>query len=254
MKIYGIAATSSIDRTGERVLLEGMDISNVKSFNDEHQSSHCFDILGSVQTSKMVLSEKDCEDEYQRKCWKHVNKPFLYVAGEIADMDGHPNAQAAAALIKFSTRNPNMPVGFSVEGSTLERDGKILKRTRVTNISLTIKPANTDCVVFPVIDMTKSMETVALPDVYKGAQSGRKQFRNMPSEKQRILAKSEFITEAKNLLKSDPSASGVTVLKCWSCGEAKMFMKQRLTNKCSACGESFSMSDLFKALTKTEPV
>jgi hypothetical protein len=247
--IYGIAATESLDRTGERVMLNGMDIQHVRAFNDEHQSKHCFEILGAVQASKKIYSERDCEDQYQLKCWNLVRKPYLYVYGEIADQDGHPNAQAAAALIKFSTRHPEMPVGFSVEGATLEREGNMLTKTKVVNISLTVKPANTECRVFSVQDLTKSYEDVALPDLYKGAH-GRKQFRNVPSDAARILSKTAFIKDAITLSKSQEiSPDGVAAVKCWSCGEAKLFVKRRLPNRCVACGEAFSMQDLFKALS-----
>jgi uncharacterized protein (DUF983 family) len=63
------------------------------------------------------------------------------------------------------------------------------------------------------------------------------------------LAKSELLKELTNLAKSEnePEIFGATVMKCWNCGEGKMFLKSRLPNRCSACNERFTMSDIYKA-------
>jgi hypothetical protein len=250
MRIYGIGATESVDRTGEVVKLDGMDISEVSLWNDEHNSRSFFQILGHVQESKKIYKPEECTDEYQRKCWDTVKKPFLYVAGEI--MDDHPNAAAAAALVRYGTVHPEYPVGLSVEGMTLDRSGSVLTKTKVKNVSLTVKPANPDCRVFAQVDLTKSFSgPVSLPEQYKGAEN-RKSFRNIPSEEQRILSKSVLLAQTKELLKTEGmDTSGVTLLKCWNCGEGKIFVKSRLPNRCVACSEAFTMSDIFKARSTT---
>lgn len=248
MRIYGIASTEALDRTGESVSLEGMDISGISLFNDEHTDEGFFYVLGRILESKKIYSAKECTNEYELRCWNRVKRPFLYVYGEL--MDDHPNAAAASSLIKYSIKHPEFPVGLSVEGSTLERDGSRLTKTRVRNVSLTVRPANTDCIVFACDDLTKSFEDVQLPERYKNVQN-RKQFRNIPSEEQRFLAKSEFIQELKELLqKDDQTIEGASIIRCFGCGQSKIFMKSRLPNRCVACGDSFSMTDIFKARCK----
>lgn len=251
MKIYGIASTADIDRAGERIDLEGMDISKVRNFNDEHESRNCFDVLGYVHEAKKIYAEQDCTDEYQKRCWGLVKRPFVYVAGELLDEEGHENAKAAAAFVRYGVKNPSIAVGFSVEGSTLEREGNVLKRTEVINVSITKKPANPNCRVFPVIDLAKSHMDVQCPEKYKGNYVGRKAFRDLPGPHERFQAKIALLSDMKTLLKSDnPNTSGATILKCWNCGEGKLFMKSRLPNRCVACSNSFSMLELFNSLNK----
>lgn len=254
MEIYGCAGTEDVDRVGERVLIDGMDISSIRLFNDEHESSTMFQILGNIDEAKKIMSEKDISDEYQEKCWKRVGgRPFLYVRGRLADDDGHPNAQAAASLIKFGAQNSDFKVGLSVEGSTVDKKGKDLVKTKVNNVSLTVKPANPNTFILPLNDLAKSDAQIALPEKYKNVE-GRKQFRNLPDVDNRMLAKSQFIEELSSLMKSDKETqNSAVVVNCWNCGEHKLFMKMRLPNRCLACGEAFSMSDLFRA-TQSEPI
>lgn len=248
MLIYGIAATETKDRTGESIDLNGMDISDIRLLNDEHSSDRFFEILGYIDQSKKIYSQKDCEDEFQLKCWNSLKKPFLFIAGKL--MDDHPNAQSAAALIKYSIQNPHYPVGLSVEGSTLEREGQKLLKTKVKNVSLTIKPANPECRIFAKTDLTKSFGQVDLPEKYKDIKESRRQFRELPSKEMRLLAKSALLADLVKLAKSDnePEIFGATIMKCWNCGEGKTFLKSRLPNRCIACNERFTMSDIYKAL------
>jgi len=250
MQIYGIGATESLDRTGERISLQGMDISEIKLFNDEHESNTFFQILGRIHLSKKIFSQKDCDDQYQLKCWNLVQKPFLYVFGELAGPE-HPNAAAAGALIRYSVKHPQYPVGLSVEGGTVRKNGNVLEETKVMNISLTVKPANTECRVFPVMDLNKSFGTPELPEKYKNV-IGRKQFRNKPTNHQILLAKSELATDLKELATlPEPEIKGATIIRCWNCGCGKLFMKSRLPNRCVACSEAFTMSDIYKARIQT---
>lgn len=245
--IWGIAGTENVDRVGEKLIVSGADISELRIINDEHKTNNCFSILGQVTVAKKILREQDCADELQLKAWQLVKKPLIFVRGNLVGGD-HPNAAAAQSLIKYSAQNPDFPIGFSVEGATLDRNGHLLSKTKVVAVSLTIKPCNPECRVFPVINLTKSMERIALPSEYE-FQEGRKSFRNLPSEEMRLLNKSLFLKEAITLLKSG-DFDGATHMKCWNCGESRLFMKVRLPNKCTACGEAFTMSDLYRAINR----
>lgn len=250
--IYGIAATDATDRTGERLNIAGADISDLRIFNDEHKSSNFFSILGDITRAKKILKEEECEDEKQLKCWNLVKRPLIYVEGNIID-DGHPNAEAATALIKYSLTHPNFPVGLSVEGATIARNGNNLDRSKIIAASLTIKPCNTQTRIFPVNNLMKSWEVFEIPEIYKNT-FGRKQFRELPSEEMRLLNKSILIKEVNTLIKSgNPSDEGATIMRCWNCGEARLLMKSRLPNRCIACHEGFSMRDIFRAKV-SEPI
>lgn len=242
--IYGILATESVDRTGERLLLDGADISDLKYINDEHQSEHCFDFLGSIKESKKIYKEQDCADERQLFCWRRVLKPFIYIRGALASPE-HPNAAAAEGLIRYSAQNPEFPVGLSVEGATIERSGRDLVQTKIIAASLTVKPCNTECLVFPEISLTKSF--VELPSRYRNSKGASKHFYNMPSDTQRLLAKSQMMKEVVYLMKSEQPLSTASIIKCWNCGEGKIFMMNRPPNRCVACGEAFHLYDIYKA-------
>jgi hypothetical protein len=243
--IYGIAGTEAPDKTGEMLSVNGSDISDMKILNDEH-SHGMWSTLGSISLAKKILQETDCDDKYQYKCWKRVQKPFIYIYGNLAD-NGHPNAAAAQSLIKFAAQNPDFKIGLSVEGATLKRDGQKLLNTKIIGASLTVKPCNSECVIFPVNDLMKSDGTIKLPDVYKNVEN-RRSFREMPSEEMRMRAKAELLTKSINLFKEDKLFDDAAMMKCWNCGEAKLFMKARLPNRCTACNEAFSMQDIYQAL------
>jgi DNA-directed RNA polymerase subunit RPC12/RpoP len=242
--IWGIAGTENVDRVGEKLIVSGADISELRIINDEHKTNNCFSILGQITMAKKLLQERDCTDEFELKAWRMVNKPLIFVRGNLVE-GGHPNAAAAQALVKYGAQNPDFPIGFSVEGATLDRQGQLLKKTKVVAVSLTIKPCNPECRVFPAISLTKSWDPIALPTEYAGLE-GRKSFRNVPTEEMRLLSKSLFLQDVAALLKSGET-EGATHMKCWNCGESKLFMKMRLPNKCTACGEAFSMLDLYRA-------
>jgi hypothetical protein len=240
--IYGIAATSSPDKIGEMLDINGADLTDMRGINDEH-SKGMFATLGAISKAKKIYKEDDCEDEYEKKCWQTVKKPFIYIYGNLTD-NGHPNAAAAQSLIKFSTQNPHFNIGFSVEGATLKREGQKLLQTKILGASLTVKPCNTDCHVWAVNNLMKS-ESVDLPDIYKNNES-RRSFREMPTVEMRMKAKIELLKKSQDLMKTDINQAGI--VKCWNCGEGKLFMKSRLPNSCTACKSPFSMSDIYSSL------
>lgn len=245
--IWGIAGTEDVDRVGEQLSVTGADISELKIINDEHKTNNCFSILGQVTLSKKLMKEQDCQDEFELKAWRMVQKPLIFVRGNLVGGE-HPNANAAQALVKYGAQNPDFPIGFSVEGATIDRQGNLLKKTKVVAVSLTIKPCNPKCRVFPAINLTKSWDPIPFPEEYKGYE-GRRSFRNLPSEEQKLLNKSMFLHDVASLFKSG-NLDGAAIMKCWNCGESKLFMKMRLPNKCNCCGEAFSMSDIFHAVEK----
>jgi ribosomal protein S27E len=258
LKIYGIAATEAFDNAKEKVLLDGLDISHLRGLKDEHpEQENFFHLVGAVTYAKKIKSEKDCENEYQKRCWNYVKAPFLYAEGMLADDENHPNAQSAAAMIKF-TQRPDIPLkmGFSLDGGILERrtedgrpseDGKILARTVATNLSLTVKPCNPQCRVWMFNDLTKSDLAMKPPARYwQELQKAQK--------KTSITEDANFVLYLKleQLKKSLKDYFGAfTSIKCFRCGNGMKFFKSGdVPNGCSKCGSYFSLSDIWRALNK----
>lgn len=123
-KIRGIASTPDLDKEGERVLQEGLDIKDFieKGFlNWDHDNSR---IVG-----------------YPDRKNTKMTKDGLFVEGYILDTDdGRRVWDTATALEKSGT---DRRLGFSIEGQVLKQDnkGRILK-ARVTNVALTSMPVN----------------------------------------------------------------------------------------------------------------
>jgi hypothetical protein len=150
MLISGLAATSSWDSSGELLDVEGADISSFYDqkgyLNYEHKNGTGNDIVGKILYAKKLLKRSDCEDDDQRKFWNSVELPSIYIIGVLFDADEehpHEGARAVAAIINYCIKNKEpMILSLSIEGSTLERQGNILKRTMCRGAAITIKPAN----------------------------------------------------------------------------------------------------------------
>jgi len=258
MKVYGIGATENTDNAGEKVLLDGLDISKLRGIKDEHpEQDNFFHLVGGITYARKIRSEKECENEYQKRCWNHVKAPFLYAEGLLADDEGHPNAQSAAAMVKF-TQRPEVPLkmGFSVDGGILDRrdasgkpsdDGKILAKTIATNLSLTVKPCNPQCRVWMFNDLTKSDMTMAPPARYwKELKRAEKNSSVTEDLEVKLYLKMEQLKKSLG-----DYFGGFTSMKCYKCGHGiKFFKAGEVPNGCSNCGSHFSLSSLWKALNK----
>lgn len=262
-RIYGIGAAQNPDNIGETIFLDGLDISKLHALKDEHPLEPRFlDFLGSVDYAKKIYSEKDCENEKQLRCWRSAQVPFLYAEGELADDQEHPDALAAASLLKFCEAKGNTPlnIGWSIDGAILERKdqagnftenketGKNLTKTAGYALSLTVKPCNPKCKVFLENDLTKSDMNMSAPASYFEA------LKKSPS-KTSITENQWFLLHAKTetLKKSlDDYLSGFTSMKCYNCGESIRFFKatKNMPNVCNNCGHHHSLQKIWKALNK----
>lgn len=258
LRLYGIGATQNTDNSGEKVLLDGLDISRLRGIKDEHpDQDNFFHLVGGITFAKKIHSIKECDNEYQKRCWEHVKAPFLYAEGTLADEEGHPNAQSAAAMVKFTQRaDIPLKMGFSVDGGILDRrndagkpaeDGKILAKTIATNLSLTVKPCNPQCRVWMFNDLTKSDITMPAPKRY---------WKELKKEEKKssIIEDVELklYTKVESLKKSlSDYFGGFTSMKCYKCGHGiKFFKAGDVPNGCNNCGAHFSMAELWKALNK----
>jgi len=150
----GVFASEAIDSSGEILDVKGIDISDFDEgkgvANYEHQghdneNNQGQEIVGKVVFAKKIYSSSDCSNDREKLFWGKVKIPFLYGIIRLYDGAGHEGAKALAAIIRDSHAN-NEPiiVGFSIEGSTLEKDSKTnrLKTTIARRVALTLRPCN----------------------------------------------------------------------------------------------------------------
>lgn len=152
MLIDGPITTQTIDSSGEILDLKGLDISDFlegkATANFEHNNDNPGDVLGWFTYAKKIFKEADCENERQKMFWEKVKTPFLYGVLELLDDENHPGAVAVAAMLRhFKKKNEPVKIGMSIEGSTLERDGHILKRTVGRKVAITLRPCNKQCML-----------------------------------------------------------------------------------------------------------
>lgn len=155
MVIDGIAASEAIDSSGEILDVEGCDISDLEEgkgvLNWEHRGDDApgaspNDIVGKITYAKKIYKRSDCSDERQRQYWDMVKLPYIYVRCRLFDGSEHPGAKALAAIIRdYKSNNEPILVRYSIEGSTLEKDGSRLKRSIARRVAATIKPCNKSC-------------------------------------------------------------------------------------------------------------
>lgn len=164
--IDGVFASEACDKTAEVLDVAGCDISSMEAgegvLNYEHRKADANgatpnDNLGKIVYVKKIFSEDDCEDERQRYFWSRVRKPLIYGIVRLFDGAQHPGAVALAAQIRdYYANKEKIVCRFSIDGTTLQRDGHRLSRTIGRDVALALKPCNNTCdsgVIFdPVLD------------------------------------------------------------------------------------------------------
>lgn len=257
-QIYGVLAAECPDRAGETLLIRNCDTSNLRYLNSEHESA-IRSIMGSVDFHKKIYSEQDCKTDQERRCWNLSKCPILFIKGTLADDEGHPEAIAAASLLRFKAKRPDtpLPLGLSVEGGIAKKtdangkeneEGKILAETVATGGSFTVKPANPKCVLFLENDLQKSTWSDEPPDCYFDAMKRAGQlhsFREVPYVKIDLMA--------RRLKKSiEDYNSAHTNIRCPLCKSNYRFFKSTkdMPNSCKECGNQFNFRDIWKALNK----
>lgn len=132
--IEGVASVEKEDIAGETVILTGMDLSYLLSrgyFNDNHAKTT--DAKVGVPTEAKVTPNG------------------LQVRGYLFDT---PRAKGIVELAEaLQKAGSNRRLGFSVEGKTLKRDGKIIKQCWVKDIAITAEPVNP----YTYLDVIKSI-------------------------------------------------------------------------------------------------
>ena len=103
LEIDMIAGSQLRDTQGEMLSVEGADISDLENgngrFNDNHAKGF-FNSIGRVLEAKKIFKAEDCENDRHTYYWEKVKAPYIYVKGILYSDDEHPNARAAAAILR----------------------------------------------------------------------------------------------------------------------------------------------------------
>jgi ribosomal protein L37E len=173
LEIDMIAGSQLRDTQGEMLSVEGADISDLQAgkgrFNDNHGKGF-FNSIGRVTKAKKIFKEEDCENDRHKYYWDKVKAPFIYVAGHLYNNEDHPNAKAAAAILRNIHKN-DIPLKLkaSVEGGVISRgikDASLLARTKIHSVALTFTPANNATLVEPT-SLDKSADEAADMELIK---------------------------------------------------------------------------------------
>ncbi len=157
LEIDGIVGSQLRDSQGEMLSVEGADITELEAgygrFNDNHGKGF-FNSVGRVKKAKKILKEEDCENERHKHYWDKVKSPFIYVSGYLYDDEDHPNARAAAAILRnIHKEDSPLKLKASVEGGIVKRgdkDPSLLATTKIHSIALTFTPANKATLIEPI--------------------------------------------------------------------------------------------------------
>ena len=147
------AGSALRDTQGEMLSVEGADISELQRINDNHGKGF-FNSIGTITSSKKIFKEEDCENDRQKYYWNKIKAPYIYARGFLHDDEDHPNAKAAAAILRNIHKHDSpLKLKASVEGGVLARgiaDPSLLARTKIHSIALTFVPANNATLVEPI--------------------------------------------------------------------------------------------------------
>ncbi len=156
MLMDGVFSSEAIDSSGEVVSLKGMDTSymeegyGVANYEhlDEDKGGFGREVVGKIVYVHKIFKESDCENDQQRKYWKELKGiPFLYGIVRLYDGAGHEGAKALAAQVRDAEANDEpVIVRYSIEGTTLKKEGNQIRESIAKRVALTLKPCNRTCV------------------------------------------------------------------------------------------------------------
>lgn len=277
-QFQAIAASELRDTQGEILDVKGADISELEAgrgiVNDNH-SNKLPDVIGRITYAKKIFKIEDCEDEDQKRLWNKVKAPYIFTRGVLFDDQDHRSAKAAAAIIKHQHAfDSPLKLKCSVEGGILERgksDDRILKRTKIKGLALTLTPANNATLV-EGLNLAKCSISVEEEALIKSFIPLAKE--NVPTfiEIANTLSESKIrnnINKIYSLIKTLSAGVGVgsptdrtggqvlqteTIddhskrIECPSCGHSQWYMSHQV--RCRDCGKSFPFDTLAKFFLK----
>lgn len=152
MVIDGVAASECVDTSGESISIKGVDCSQMDDedagilIDWEHVDGDvgAHSIVGRLIFLKKIYELGDCDDDRQRDYFEKCRRqPLIYVIARLFDGSGHENAKAIAAIIRDNAAHgEKIAVRFSIEGTTLKKEGNRIVRCIFRKLAATVKPAN----------------------------------------------------------------------------------------------------------------
>jgi hypothetical protein len=207
----GILGSQLRDTQGEMLSVEGADISELEAgrgrWNDNHAKG-AYNVLGHITEAKKIFGPEDCENERHKYYWEKIKAPYIYGKGYLYDDEDHPNARAAAAILRsVHKHDAPLKLKLSVEGGVVARgvkDPNLLARTKIHSCAITFTPANQATLCEPV-NMTKTASSASdealIKSVMHLAESDVPSFRHVTRHAQATVV-SEKIQQINALLKS----------------------------------------------------
>jgi hypothetical protein len=163
-----VAGSQLRDTQGEMLSVEGCDISALQNGTAKWTDNHgkgFFNNIGRITSGKKIFKAEDCENDRQRYYWEKIKAPFIYASGYLYNDEDHPNAKAAAAVVRNIHRaDCPLKMKASVEGGVIARglaDPSLLARTKLHGVALTLTPANNATLVEPINLEKASMDLEA---------------------------------------------------------------------------------------------
>ena len=245
-----IAGSQLRDTQGEMLDVAGADISHLEQglglWNDNHGHGF-FNTLGKITGAKKIFKAEDCENDRHRYYWEKIKAPYIYARGYMFDDDDHPNAKAAAAILR-NIHKADCPLKLkaSVEGGVIARginDSNLLARTKITKVALTFTPANNATLVEP-LSMDKSdtwaQDEILIKSVMHLAKTDTPSFRHITR-----LASAEKIVNNFDKIRSIAKEAGLqTQLPIYSVdGLVKEAVMDKVSNNIN------KINEMIKALT-----
>lgn len=244
------------DIQGETLSVEGCDIRDLERgvgrLNDNHSSSF-YGSLGRVTEAKKIFSLEDCENDRHRYYWEKIKAPYVYVKGFLYNDEDHPNARAAAAIMRNIYKDDcPLKLKASVEGGVLARgikDPTHLARTKIHSVALTFVPANNATLVEPLnIDKTDT-NWKADKQLIKSVQYLSET--NVPSFRH-ITRHASAHTIYENINKITELAKSVGIEIEVKDLHPEQIMERAVMNKIAS--NVSKINNIVKALTPTKPV
>lgn len=274
----GVFGSEIRDTQGEILDVRGADISELEAgrgiVNDNH-SNKLPDVVGRITFAKKIFGPEDCDDDDQKNMWNKIKAPLIYGRGLLFDDEDHRSAKAAAAIIRHQhSFDAPLKMKCSVEGGILERgksDERVLKRTKIKGLALTLSPAN-NATVIQGINLQKSATT---PEEQQLIKSYKPQ-----AEVPTFIEVADMLSESKisvnihkinalvktlaagyggsgapsnltggGVLQSESMAhkSDENEIECPECGRGQVYFKYQ--TRCRHCSKAFPMDTLVKYFT-----
>ena len=282
-EISGVFGSEIRDTQGEILDVRGADISELEAgrgvINDNH-SNKLPDVIGRVTYAKKIFGPEDCEDEDQKAMWNRIKAPLIYGKGVLFDDQDHRSAKAAAAIIRHQHAfDAPLKMKCSVEGGILERgksDDRILKRTKIKGLALTLSPAN-NATIIQGLNLQKSATTPEEQRLIKSLIPLAKSYVPTFIETADAISESKIAANVRRINKlvktlaagyggagapTNLTGGGVlqtesmaqakkndSEIECPECGKAQHYF--RYQTRCRHCSKSFPMDTLVNFFTRS---